>query len=179
MTYKILEEKLINYTNNSEDPETNFWLAVEYDKLDQTSSAVSLYLRCLERSKDKNLQYESLILSGLCFKRQGDRIHSEKSCWQNAIYLLPERPEAYLFMADVFTRWSQHHTALSYICIGEQMSKNEEKFPPFRIDISQHYSGSMQFKMKRILASKQCGINYLPEPEYNFVKTLDIVEKTN
>jgi hypothetical protein len=176
MIYTELEKKLIEYTNDSENPETNFFLAVEYDKLNQTASAFSLYLRCADRTTDKNLQYECLIRAGLCFRRQGDRLYSEKSCWQNAIYVMPERPEAYFFMSEFFQTQAQDNTALIFLCTAENMAKNESSFQNFRFPITEYYGGLFEIKIKRVLLTKKCAIEYFPD-DLKYLSSLEIVRK--
>ena len=41
-----------------EDPENNLRLALYYDEIGQTASAISYYLRCSERVEDKIGQYQ-------------------------------------------------------------------------------------------------------------------------
>lgn len=176
MIYENLEKKILDFIEDSENPDNNFWLAVEYDNLNQTASAFSLYLRCAERTTDKNLQYECLIRSGLCFKRQGERVYSEKSCWQNAIYIMPHRPEAYFFMSQFFYGQEQFHTALTYICTGEMLAENERNLTPFRIKITKDYGGLFEFKTRRVLISRKCGIDHLPE-DLQFMNSIEINQK--
>jgi len=175
--YHELEKLLIEFTNDSENPEINFNLALEYDRLNQTSSAASLYLRCAERTKDKTFQYECLIRAGLCFRRQGERKYSEKSFWQNALYLLPERPEAYMFMSQFFSDHAQFHTALTYIRTGEYLAEKENSLPKFRIPITKDYNGLIEFKFKKLLLTKKCGMTHLTDDSKFLNDMADIVSR--
>lgn len=176
MTYHNLEKTLLEYVENSDNPEINFWLGVQYENLNQTASAISLYLRCAERSNDKELQYESLIRSGLCFRKQGDRLISQKSCWQNAIYTLSNRPEAYMFMSQVFASQDQHHTALSFLCAGEVFAENEKSLKPLRVSLSKDYGGLFEFKTKKVMWFRKCGIDHLPE-DLQFMNSIEITQQ--
>ena len=48
MEYKNIENLIIELSKDPFNPEINFKCAVEYEKLNQTASAVSFYLRCAE-----------------------------------------------------------------------------------------------------------------------------------
>ena len=67
---KTLEQLLIEFVNNPDDDEVNFALARHYHDINQTASAVSYYLRCAERTKSVDLQYECLIHAARCFDSQ-------------------------------------------------------------------------------------------------------------
>jgi tetratricopeptide (TPR) repeat protein len=163
-----LTKQLIEYTHNTEDPEINFKIALTYDSMNQVASAISHYIRCAERSNDKLLQYECMIRAGLAIRRQGSRLYTEKSFFQNAISILPNRPEAYLFIADVFYKLSMHHNSYMMICIGEQYCNVNEKL---REPIS--YKGDLEFKLKKLLFAHKCGIK-AEDDSFQFIKDLDI-----
>lgn len=150
----LLEKQLLDYAMDSENPIINYNIAVTYDKMDQVASAISHYLRCAERTDDKLLQYECLLLAGLGIKRQGSRSHTEKSFFQNAISVLPHRPEAYFFIADTLIRMNQQHNAYTLICVGEQYAKNP--YIPLRQKIP--YNGEIDFVEKRKQAEGLCGL---------------------
>ena len=71
-------ELLNKYSLDTENPEYNFNLALEYDKLGQTASAISFYLRAAERSEDLKLSYIALLKMGVCFEKQGGRTQTVK-----------------------------------------------------------------------------------------------------
>lgn len=169
MNTNNLEIELIKYANNVEDPETNFNLALEYFKLNQIASSVSHFLRCAERSNDKLLQYECMILGGLGIKKQGYRLYTEKSFFQNAIALIPNRPEAYLYIADTFSKLNQNHNAYTMISIGENLSKNEYT----KLKTKLPYNGILEFKHKKLLYSKKIGMTILDE-DLEFLNNLQI-----
>ena len=98
---KNLDQLLKEYINNPEDAETNLRLALLYNKLDQTASAISFYLRTAERTRSKELQYECMLKAASCFESQGMRSVSVKGLLQHAIALLPRRPEAYLALSVI------------------------------------------------------------------------------
>jgi hypothetical protein len=91
----MLDQRLYEYVYDTESPETNYNLAIEYKKINQHASALSYFLRCAERTTDINLAYECLIHIGNCFDAQGRRVNSAFNSYKQAISILPKRPEAY------------------------------------------------------------------------------------
>jgi tetratricopeptide (TPR) repeat protein len=118
------EKYTIDLALDSENPKINYFLALEYDNLNQTAAAISYYLRCAERTENKLLQYECLLRCGIGIKKQKIRGHTEKSCFQNAINILPDRPEAYYLLAETLMSLDRKHDAYTMICIGENLIKN-------------------------------------------------------
>jgi tetratricopeptide (TPR) repeat protein len=107
-SYKIKEDEiknlLYNYIQNTELAENNYNLATYYENIGQTASAVSYYLRTAERSQDKVLQYECLLRASICFDKQGSRNFTVKGLLQNAISIIPKRPEAYYLLAKFYSQ---------------------------------------------------------------------------
>jgi hypothetical protein len=97
-TPKLVEDFVLNIL----DPINNFNLGEFYFKKGHTSSALSLFLRAAEFGVDDNLTYESLIKVAKCLSIQGERSHSEKSAFENAIIFQPTRPEAYFFLSQYY-----------------------------------------------------------------------------
>ena len=95
---------LYTYIQNPELAENNFNLAIYYENIGQTASAVSYYLRTAERTQDKVLQYECLLRASICFDKQGSRNFTVKGLLQNAISILPKRPEGYYLLAKFYSK---------------------------------------------------------------------------
>lgn len=92
----MLDQRLYEYISDVENPETNYNLAIEYENIGQTASAISFFLRCADRCKENlDLAYECLIHIGICFDRQGGRTAHSYGAYKQAISILPRRPEAY------------------------------------------------------------------------------------
>jgi hypothetical protein len=106
--HNIKEDKittlLYDYIQNTELGEHNYNLAAYYENIGQTASAVSYYLRTAERTQDKVLQYECLLRASSCFDKQGSRNFTVKGLLQNAISILPKRPEAYYLLAKFYSK---------------------------------------------------------------------------
>ncbi len=94
-----LQDALINYINDTENPEKNYDLALCYERIGQTAAAISYHLRAAERTENKELAYECLLRIGNCFNAQGNRGNTVQKTYKQAITLLPKRPEAYLCLA--------------------------------------------------------------------------------
>ena len=58
MGEKEIQPLLEKYINEPSNPETNFWLTWEYDKIGQNAAALSYYLRCAELSDDEDLKFQ-------------------------------------------------------------------------------------------------------------------------
>lgn len=98
----MLNQRLYEYIQDTENPETNYNLAIEYKKIGQTASAISFFLRSADRSGDNlELAYECLIHMGECFDIQGGRLTHAYGCFRQAISILPKRPEAYYYISRV------------------------------------------------------------------------------
>lgn len=97
MNQQILED----YCMDNQSPYNNMAMALEYERIGQTTSAISFFLRCAERLNidNKKISYECLIHMGKCFDGQGRRGKTAKSCWRKALTMLPKRPEAYYYLA--------------------------------------------------------------------------------
>ena len=83
-TLITLLEKFIHDPANAE---TNFALALYYNSIGQTASAVSYYIRTAERTDNDLLKYECLVKAARCFEKQGTRAFSVKGLLQHAIAL--------------------------------------------------------------------------------------------
>ena len=148
------EKYIVDFALDSENPKTNYFLAVEYDNFNQLSAAISHYLRCAERTKDKLLQYECLLRCGIAVKKQKTRVYTEKSFFQNAINILPNRPEAYYLLAETLISLNCKHDAYTMICIGENLiSNNYIPLPNNIIDFNLNI-----FILKKLEYAKNIGL---------------------
>lgn len=106
---QLIEKKdIIKFLNefiaDPQNPEKNYNLAIYYEEIGQTASALSYYLRTAERTKNKVLQYECLLRASICFDKQGSRNFTVKGLLQNSITTLPKRPEAYYLLAKFYSQ---------------------------------------------------------------------------
>jgi hypothetical protein len=110
--------ELIELSLDTENAEKNYNLAKWYENQGHTAPAHTYYLRAAERVEDDNLAYQSLIRASFCYKCQGSRDGTEKVLLENALNLLPQRPEAYYFLSLLYERKSEWQNSYTYANIG-------------------------------------------------------------
>jgi len=106
------------YVIDPENPEYNYQLALAYDKIDQTASASTFYMRAAELTDIKELSYECLIKFATCFEKQGYRTNTVSVMLKHAITLFPKRPEAYFILSRVLERTNDYVEGYTYAQIG-------------------------------------------------------------
>ena len=111
---------LDRFVQNIEDPRANFDLALQYEQIGNTSSALTHYLRAAERTIDEELSYECLIRSSVCMGLQGDRGFTQSHLLKQAICLMPKRPEAYFFLCRYYEGRKENYECyfLANIALG-------------------------------------------------------------
>jgi hypothetical protein len=112
---------LIDYASDTENAEKNYNLAVWYEQQNHTAPALTYFLRAAERSKDKLFAYNSLIHGFFCYDRQGSRDSSSKILLENALCLLPRRPEAYFLLSRFYERKQEWQSCYIYAHIGLEL----------------------------------------------------------
>lgn len=97
----VLENLLMDYSLDTENPENNFNLGMWYETEGHTAPALSYYLRCAERASESNpdLAYEALIRGSFCYEKQGTRDGSSRSLLFQAQAFRTDRPEAYFLLS--------------------------------------------------------------------------------
>lgn len=120
-----MNDALYNYAQDTENPETNFALALEYEKIGQTASAISFFLRAADRTDDLDFAYECLLHMASCFNAQGNREYTVKGLYQQAISTLPKRPEAY-YLYGRYLEWIRQYAESYTICVLGLTSANFE-----------------------------------------------------
>jgi hypothetical protein len=123
---KLLNDVVLDYDN----PDKIYALARQYDKLEQGSGAHSFYLRAADMSpgktfEEKWLQYKCMILSSMIYQRNENRNQSVQGLLKIAIATLPNRPEAYYFMAKLKRDQEDYREAIMYAQIGMQFEGQE------------------------------------------------------
>jgi hypothetical protein len=159
--YKIKEDEmtklLYDYIQNTELAENNYNLGIYYENIEQTASAVSYYLRTSERTQNKELQYECLLRASICFDKQGSRNFTVKGLLQNAISILPKRPEAYYLLAKFYSKenkdgcWND-----CYLISTIAESIIDQEYKSLNTDVS--YSGFQGILYYKALSSWWCGL---------------------
>ena len=115
-----IEQLVIELSKDPFNPVLNFEVAVEYEKQNQTASAVSFYLRTAEYGyvTHPTLVYASLLKAAHCFDDQNDRQATVSNCLLQAVAYLPYRPEGYFLLAQFHERLGQWQECYTWACIG-------------------------------------------------------------
>jgi hypothetical protein len=110
--------ELIEFSLDTENAGKNYVLARWYENQGHNAPAHTYYLRAAERAEDNNLAYQALIRASFCHNNQGSREGTEKILLENALTLLPERPEAYYFLSLLYERKQERQNAYIYPHLG-------------------------------------------------------------
>jgi len=105
----------------------NYELARLYENIGQTAAAISFYLRAAERTVENPLLvYECMLKIGLCFERQGKRGNSARGAYEQALCILPKRPEAYYLLARHYERVGDHVNGYRFATQGLELATDYE-----------------------------------------------------
>ena len=126
-----INELIVQLSKDPFNPTLNFEVAKEYEKLEQTASAVSFYLRAAEYGYDSHpsIVYASLLRMSLCFNDQNDRQHTVTNCILQAIAYLPYRPEAYFLLSRFYERLSNWQECYTFAEVGLNLTCRLEPLP--------------------------------------------------
>jgi len=154
---KDLQELLNCFIKDPENPDINFKLANYYHNIEQTATAVSYYIRTAERTSDKKLSYACLLACAYCFDKQGCRSISVKGMLQNAISLMPERPEGYFLLSRFYEREEEYQDSYLISSIGMKLTSNYNiKLDKLPIDVG--YPGTWGIIFEKAVSSWHCGL---------------------
>lgn len=110
--------ELLEFCLDVESPEKNYAMARWYESIGHTAPAHSFYLRAAERSEDLLLSYRALIRASFCYRAQGSRTGTEKVLIENALTILPDRPEAYFFLSTIYQAREDWQNCYIYASLG-------------------------------------------------------------
>ena len=116
--------ELIEFSLDTENAEKNYQLARFYEEQGHTAPANTYYHRASERTNNKFLAYECLLRSSFCWKTQGSRDNTQKVLLENALMVLPERPEAYYFLSLLYEKIGDWRNCYIYAHLGLECYKN-------------------------------------------------------
>ena len=139
----IIEE----FLSDVEDPEKNFLLGEWYENQKHYAPAHLYYLRCAEKSTNKELSYKALIRASFCYKNQGSRDNTEKVLLENAIVEMPNRPEAYYFLSLLYERRKDWQNSYIYAQLGINNINNRDLFT-----VNEYTNEYMLFFQKAVAA---------------------------
>jgi hypothetical protein len=144
---------LNQYIQNVQDPRSNFNLALEYESLGQNSSAVAFFLRTANLTSDKNLAYTCLLKIANCINLLTNRPYSVETTLQQAIALLPRRPEAYFMLCRFHEYRSKYIDCYQLCSIGLEIA--EINLPPLPANVG--YPGRWGLLFEQAVSAWHCG----------------------
>jgi FkbM family methyltransferase len=145
---------LENYIFDTENSQKNYDLARWYHEQGQTAAAITFYLRAADRTKDLTLAYECLLHTASCFRQQGNREYTVKSLYQKAVSILPNRPEAYFFLAK-FDEYKKNYSDCYTTC-NIALKISDFNLPSLHKDID--YPGKYGLLLEKAISAYWWGL---------------------
>ena len=118
-----IENLVVELSKDPFNPIKNFDVAIEYEKQNQTASAISFYLRTAEYGINTTPEYvyTSLLKLAKCFDDQNDRNHTVSNSLLQAIAYLPKRPEGYFLLARFHERLGNWQECYTFASVGASL----------------------------------------------------------
>ena len=115
-----IKDLIVQLSNDPFNPDLNLQIALAYDNIGQTASAVSFYLRTAEYGYYTHPEhvYASLLRSAQCFSSQQNREHTVQNLFYKAIAYLPNRPEAWFLFSRYFEQNKKWQESYTYAEVG-------------------------------------------------------------
>lgn len=132
----MLSELIEQLSKDPFNQKLNLKAALEYEKLNQTASAISFYQRTAEYGEGLYV-YAALLRMSICLQKQGDR---EATVMQNAMQAVtynPDRPEAYFRIAQIHERHARWQECYTWASMG--ISKLDGKPLPADVEYPGQY----------------------------------------
>lgn len=162
-----IDELVVELSKDPFNPELNFNCAVEYERINQTASAVSFYLRTAEYG-DGVLVYNSLLRLARCFEDQNDRIHTVSNAILQAVAHLPSRPEAYFMMSQFHEKQGNWQECYTWARLGLSVDEPEQQ-----LRASVGYYGKFVLEFEQAVSAWWIG---RLEESVNLLKYLSCIE---
>ena len=130
-----IKDLIVQLSNDPFNPDLNLQIALAYDNIGQTASAVSFYLRTAEYGYYTHPEhvYASLLRSAQCFSSQQNREHTVQNLFYKAIAHIPNRPEAWFLFSRYFEQNKKWQESYTYAEVG--LSLPATKTLPLPIDV--------------------------------------------
>jgi hypothetical protein len=127
---KTLPNIIVRLSQDPFNSDLNFDVAENYLSNNQTASAVSFYLRCVEYSAPANAKaYTSLLRMAKCFDDQNGRELSVTNCLLQALTYDDTRPEAYFLLSQYHEKAGNWQEAYTFACLGLGWITDSETLP--------------------------------------------------
>lgn len=148
-----IEDLIIELSHKPFSPQLNFDVAVKYEQMNQTASAVSFYLRTAEYGYDNapSLVYASLCKLAHCFEDQKDRAWTVSNCLLQAVQYLPYRPEGYFLLSRFYEKAQQWQESYTWA----EMGLRQNPINPLPVDVG--YLGRFCLEFQKAVASYWVG----------------------
>lgn len=161
-----IEDLLTEYSKDTENAEINFKIGLWYEYHNHDAAALSFFLRSAERFEKKDYAYEALIHGAYCYDRQGTRDMTAKGIFQQALCLLPDRPEAYYHLSNFCRKRSLWQECYIYSSTALQFAKFENN-ETLKTDV--HYPGKFAIMFEKAVAAWDWG---KIEESYSLIKEI-------
>ena len=173
-----IKELLHNFVKDPENTDNNFKLAIYYDSLGQTASAISYYLRTAERTDFDVIKYQCILRSALCFDSQGCRNFTVKGLLQHALAIMPKRPEAYFLLSRFYEREKNYQDSYLISSLGESIADRD----PEQLKLNVDYPGFYGILFEKAVSSWWCGLcddsrDYFIDLKKNYWNEMDDIHK--
>lgn len=145
-----IKDLVIDLSSDPFNPEKNFNVAVEYERINQTASAVSFYLRAAEYGYDKSplITYTALLKLSHCFDKQKDRNATVSNCILQAISYIPNRPEGYFLLSRFYEQSGSWQECYSMADVG--LLFVDQDLYPLPVDVG--YPGEYGFDFEKAVS---------------------------
>ncbi len=130
---KDLKYWLDKYISDPKNPDYNYWLGWEYEKLGQHASAHTYYLRCAELTTCMDLACECIIKTWCTLHNQKRRPFYCEQQLLLAVAEFPNRPEPYYFLSKLES--DKENWKASYAWASIAYANCDFNRPPFRTDV--------------------------------------------
>ena len=134
----LIESLIVSLSRDPFNPELNFQAAAEYEKLRQTASAVSFYLRTAEYGYESHpdLVYLSLLKLATCFNNQNDRLATVSNALLQAVAYQPQKAEGYFLLSEFHERQKNWQECYTFAAIGLSLDPED-----YRLQFEKAVSG--------------------------------------
>jgi hypothetical protein len=147
----LINELIESASHDMLNPELNFQIAKEYERINQTASAVSFYLRAAEYGYATHplIVYTSLLKMSLCFEDQKDRNWNVSNYILQAIAHMPTRPEGYFLMSRFHEKASNWQECYTMAQTG--LAFSNQRLEPLPADVL--YAGEYVLLFEKAISS--------------------------
>ena len=143
---EVIEQLVVDASTDPLNPEKNFNIAVEYEKLGQTASAVGFYLRAAEygHKTDPLTAYTALLKISICIEGQKNRDLTVSNVLLQAIAFMPDRPEAYFLLSKFYEKSQLWPESYAYAVMGTMYNR---QFTDLPADVGYYSWYSLNFQI--------------------------------